>query len=191
MLLEWLTQPGMKSIISQTINRDKKTDMLIAFKENCLPQNETLDFSTYASPYLKDAWKPDRFELLSLQAHPDGVELRLRVVEYFGQGRVPFHLSNIAAASWLQQMGVIFSRWLDGDTEKSSFVVMIEFSIRCNKPIKETEELIFSATVERSRNFRGGSLHVARFGVQNDSYTGKAIFYYAGKNSLKQLALQG
>jgi hypothetical protein len=68
---------------------------------------------------------------------------------------------------------------------------MIEFSIRCIKPIKETEELFFSATVECSRNFRGGSLHVARFGVQNDSYTGKAIFYYAGKNSLKQLALQG
>jgi hypothetical protein len=86
-------------------------------------------------------------------------------------------------------MGVIFSRWLDGDTEKSSFVDMIEFSIRCHKPIKETEELIFSATLERSRSFRGGRLHAARFSVQNDSYTGKGTFYYAGKNSLKQLAL--
>jgi hypothetical protein len=141
-------------------------------------------------PYLDNAWSSDRFELLTLQAHNGGVELRLRVAEYFGQGRVPFHLSNIAAATWLQQMGVIFSRWLDGDTEKSSFVDMIEFSIRCNKPIRETEELVFSAIVERSRSFRGGSLHVARFSVQNDSYTGKGTFYYAGKNSLKQLALQ-
>src|SRR5690242_2629256 len=100
-MLEWLTHPGMKSITFQTINKDKKTDMLLAFKENCLLQNEALDFSTYASPYLEDAWKPDRFELLSLQAHPNGLELRLRVVEYFGQGRAPFHLSNIAAANWL------------------------------------------------------------------------------------------
>lgn len=164
--------------------------MLLALKSNSLSHNASIDFDTYASPYLNNAWNPDRFELLSLQAHSSGLELRLRVADYFGQGRVPFHLSNIAAATWLQQMGVIFSRWLDGDTEKSSFVDMIEFSIRCNKPIKETEELIFSATVERSRNFRGGSLHVARFSVQNDSYTGKATFYYAGKNSLKQLALQ-
>lgn len=164
--------------------------MLPALKSNSLSHNAPVDFSTYASPYLDNAWSPDRFELLSLQAHPSGLELRLRVAEYFGKGSVPFHLSNIAAATWLQQMGVIFSRWLDGDTEKSSFVDMIEFSIRCNKPIKETEELVFSATVEKSRNFRGGSLHVARFGVQNDSYTGKATFYYAGKNSLKKLALQ-
>lgn len=164
--------------------------MLLAFKEDFLPQDETLDFEIYASPYLHNAWKPDRFELLSLQARPNGLELRLRVAQYFGQDCVPFHLSNIAAATWLQQMGVIFSRWLDGDTEKSSFVDMIEFSIRCNKPIKETEELVFSATVERSRRFRGGTLHIARFGVQDDSYTGKATFYYAGKNSLNQLALQ-
>ncbi|WP_194713390.1 hypothetical protein [Noviherbaspirillum soli] len=189
-MLELLTPPGRKDIPCQTINKEKKTDMLLAFKENSLPQNEAVDFDTYASPYLDNAWNPDRFELLSLQAHPNGVELRLRVAEYFGQGRVPFHLSNIAAATWLQQMGVIFSRWLDGDTEKSSFVDMIEFSIRCNRPIKETEELVFSAVLERSRSFRGGRLHVARFSVQNDSYTGKGTFYYAGKDSLKQLALQ-
>lgn len=164
--------------------------MLLALKSNCLSPIVTVDFDTYASPYLDNAWNPDRFELLSLQARPDGVVLRLRVAEYFGQGRVPFHLSNIAAATWLQQMGVIFSRWLDGDTEKSSFVDMIEFSIRCNRPIKETEELVFDATLERSRSFRGGRLHIARFSVQNDSYTGKAIFYYAGKKSLEQFALQ-
>lgn len=162
--------------------------MLLELDVNAPPRETAVDFTTYASPYLDNAWSPDRFEVLSLKGNPAGMELRLRVAQYYGQGKVPFHLSNVAAAVWLQQMGVIFSRWLDGDTEKSSFVDMIEFSIRCNKPIRETDELVMRGTLERSRAFRGGRLYVTHFSVQDDSYTGKATFYYAGKDSLKRMA---
>jgi hypothetical protein len=88
-----------KDITCRIINKEEKTNMLLALKSNSLSHNASVDFSTYASPYLNNAWSPDRFELVSLQAHSKGVELRLRVAEYFGQGRVPFHLSNIAAAT--------------------------------------------------------------------------------------------
>jgi hypothetical protein len=173
---------------------DKGTDMLLDM-EGTYPLSDagsdfgaSLDFNTYASTYLDRVCGPDRFGVLSLRAHPKGMELRLQVEQYFGQGHVPFHLSNIAAVVWIQQLGVVFSRWIDGDTKKSSFVDMIELSIRCNKPVRDTEELVFTGTVERSRSFRGGRLYVTRFSVQDDSFVGKATFYYAGKNSLAQLS---
>lgn len=162
--------------------------MLLELDQNASPRETTVDFPTYASPYLDNAWNPDRFEVISLKGNPSDMELRLRVAKYHGQGQVPFHLSNIAAAVWIQQMGVIFSRWLDGDTDKSSFVDMIEFSIRCNKPIRETDELVIRGTLERSRGLKQGRLYITRFSVQDDRYTGKASFYYAGKNSLKSIA---
>ena len=165
--------------------------MLLELDTNAPLRDEAVDFNTYASPYLDNAWRPDRFEILALRGHPNGMELRLKVAEYYGQGRVPFHLSNVAAAVWLQQMGVVFARWLDGDTRKSSFVDMIEFSIRCHKPIHETEELVMTGVLERSRKLKSGRLYVTRFSVQDGSYTGRATYFYAGKDSLGRFALSG
>lgn len=162
--------------------------MLLELDGNAPPRETAVDFATYASPYLDNAWAPDHFEVISLKGSPAGMEMRLRVAQYHGQGQVPFHLSNVAAAVWLQQMGVIFCRWLDGDTGKSSFVDMIEFSIRCNRPIRETDELVMRGTLERSRGMKEGRLYVTRFSVQDDGYTGKATFYYAGKDTLKRIA---
>lgn len=161
--------------------------MLLELDQNALPRETNIDYDTYASPYLDNAWNPDRFDVIALKGHPSGMELRLRIVQYHGQGQMPFHLSNIAAAVWIQQMGVVFARWLDGDTDKSSFVDMVEFSIRCNKPIRDTDELVIRGTLERSRRLKQGRLYLTRFSVQDDRYTGQASFYYAGKNSLKSI----
>jgi hypothetical protein len=133
--------------------------MIANSAQSCASTRTPIEFEKYGSPYLKDAWRPDSFEIISTLASPTEIELRLKVTNYFGQGVFPFHLSNIAASTWLQQMGVVLARWIDNDKGKSSFVDMIEFSIRCKKPINDTTEILLKGTLERSRPMKSGILY--------------------------------
>jgi hypothetical protein len=158
--------------------------MIADSTQSCASTGTPIEFEKYGSPYLKDAWRPDSFEIISTFASPTEIEVRLKVTNYFGQGVFPFHLSNIAASTWLQQMGVVLARWIDNDKEKSSFVDMIEFYIRCKKPINDTNEIILKGALERSRSMKSGILYMSSFTVQNGSYIGKSTFFYGGKHSL-------
>lgn len=136
------------------------------------------EFNRYSAAYLQDAWAPDRFALTSAAVTAAGIELHLSVLDHHGRGQRPFHLSNLAAGVWLQQMGVVFARWHQQDEHKAGLVDMIEFSLRCRRPVRDTVDIVLRGTLERCRPFRQGVLFSSRFDVQDGSYVGRSTFFY-------------
>jgi hypothetical protein len=137
-----------------------------------------LDFHRYSATYLDDAWKPDRFAITSAAVTPDGMELHLSVLDHPGRGVRPFHLSNLAASLWLQQMGVVYARWRQHDEHKAGVVDMLEFSLRCRRPVRDTDHIVLRGTLERCRPMRRGLLFTTGFDVQDGSYVGRSTFIY-------------
>ncbi|MGX1884888.1 hypothetical protein [Streptomyces sp. NPDC055287] len=136
---------------------------------------EVSGLDRYRSDYLAGGYRQDSIELVSIEVGGGWALGRYHVQQGFMPGDGQFHLTVPLAFVAFAQLAIVYAHTDKGYPEKKSEIFLREISLRCRKPVHETD-IAIELYVDAKREVDNGTYYRGRIDVQHRAFTGVGAF---------------